>query len=127
MMAAQILQIANRPSYYLVPSASDPEKMHEVHARSGACDCEAWIWRHSRDYTLCRHGKALKAYLEAQAACPACGGRGCHISRFRYADDGEPLPCSTCDGSGKRADADPRLLAVADAYRDEQNLRELFR
>lgn len=119
MMGAEILGIANRPGMYLVPS-SDGQSYYEVNGHTGSCQCESYFWRHSQDYTLCRHGRALKAHLAAQNACPACGGRGAFIARFSgYASGSDPIQCATCVGTGKRQSADPRLLAVADAYRLE--------
>lgn len=120
-----ILQRANKPGAYLVPSEADADRYYEVDEASGQCDCPAWVWRHSADHSLCKHGKALKAYLEERGACPGCNGRGWLITQFRFQSGSNPIPCSVCEGSGKRADADPRLAAVADQFRAEVRDREL--
>lgn len=119
----QILQIANRPGVYLVPSASDPEKLYEVHGRTFSCDCSHYQFRLAGTYALCKHGKALKRYLESLAACSGCGGRGCFPPRNFYGGDNAPIICAICDGSGRRDQADPALLAVADAHRAAEALK----
>lgn len=116
-----ILQVANRPAYYLVPSESDGERYYEVNGHTFSCDCPDFQFRKSGTVHWCKHGRALKRYLDAQNACPACGGRGRFIARFSgYASGSDPIPCATCDGTGKRQTADPHLLAVADAYRQQE-------
>lgn len=115
-----ILALADRPGVYLVPSA-DGERSYEVNARERLCQCKDWVYRQSERGGLCRHVLALLAHLEALAACPACSGRGLLAPRLLYASGSEPLVCSTCMGSGRRDKADPRLLAVADAYRVQES------
>lgn len=123
---SDILPIANRPGFYLIRSESDSERWYEVN-RSGSCTCNDYAWRRAGSYDLCKHGRALKAYLEAQAACPACGGRGRFLLRTIMID-GEPaaIECATCSGSGSRQAADPTLLAAEDRYRAEQENDELL-
>jgi DnaJ-class molecular chaperone len=122
-----ILQIANKPGFYVVPS-SDGQRAYEVHGRTYSCTCPDYQWRRAGTIHFCKHGRALKAHLDALSACPQCGGRGSFLMRGGpYASGNESLPCSVCNGTGVRERADPRLVAVAEAYREEQSLRDLFK
>jgi hypothetical protein len=123
-----IVQVANKPNYWLVPSG-DGKRTYEVHGVTGSCECKDYVWRRANTYDLCRHGRALKAHLDRLKACPSCGGRGFYVTQFVYASGNDPLPCSTCDGTGKREGADPRLVALFDgdaAERREAEWKAVF-
>lgn len=125
----EITQIINKPGFWLVPSASGGDP-HEVNGHTGSCDCKDYVIRRAGSYDLCRHGRALRHYLDAQKACPACGGKGNFPTQLKLESGSDPIPCVTCECTGKREGADPYLLAVADRCRAEQDnarLLELFR
>jgi hypothetical protein len=124
-MPSGIVSIANKPGYWVVPS-SDGKRSYEVHVHARQCTCADWTHRQSRRAGECKHVLAVLAHLEQQNACPQCGGRGFYVTRFHYASGSEPLPCSCCDGTGRRESADPNLLELADQHRRETTLKELF-
>lgn len=124
MPALSVQAISNKPGFFVVAS-SDGKRCYEVHARGRQCDCADWTYRQSERAGLCKHVLAVLAYLEEQDACSQCGGKGFHIASFQYASGSEPLACSCCSGTGRRENADPRLLELADRFNAEQRDREL--
>jgi len=80
-----------------------------VDPETGECDCPFWVHRCCSNWQLCKHGRAVKAHIEAALACPVCRGRGllvpCGLISYvsRTGDpDMDGLPCIRCDGTGKR-------------------------
>lgn len=88
---------------------------YAVDAESGSCTCPSYQFRHAKDHSLCKHGRALQEHLTGERACPGCKGEGAlrppgiGIYATREGErDTAALPCLVCDGSGLRRAGETR-------------------